>query len=112
MVVAVAVLLEIKAMIVGESAEPVVRAAIRAHIERQPEVRHVINLITLQWGEKLVIAVQAEMNESGSAAALVAAINRVEASIQATFPQARWVFFEPEVRGRNGSPAGRDPEVG
>ncbi len=100
MAVAVAVLLEVKAMIVGESAEPAVRAAIRAHVEARPEVRHVINLLTLQWGEKLIVAVQAEMNDPGSAAALIAAINAVEASIQQAFPQARWVFFEPDVRRR------------
>jgi cation diffusion facilitator family transporter len=98
MVVAVAILLEIKAMIVGESAEPAVRAAIREHVLARPEVKHLINLITLQWGEKLIIAVQAELHETGSAGALVDAINRVEASLQAAFPQARWVFFEPEVK--------------
>jgi len=27
----------------------------------------------------------------------VAAVNRVEASLQEKFPQARWVFFEPDV---------------
>jgi hypothetical protein len=58
----------------------------------------VINLITLQWGEKLIVAVQAEMHDPGSAAALIAAVNDVEASIQQAFPQARWVFFEPDVR--------------
>ncbi|MGE5337108.1 MAG: cation diffusion facilitator family transporter [Gemmatimonadota bacterium] len=98
MVVAIAVLQEIKAMIIGESAEPAVRAAIRAHIEARREVRNVISLITLQWGEKLIVAVQAEMHDPGSAAALIAAINDVEASIQQAFPQARWVFFEPDVR--------------
>ncbi len=98
MAVAVAVLLEVKAMIVGESAEPAVRAAIRAHLAARPEVRHVISLLTLQWGEKLIIAVQAEMNDPGSAAALIAAVNEVEASLQREFPQARWVFFEPDVR--------------
>jgi len=98
MVVAIAVLLEIKAMIVGESAEPAVRAALLKHIESQPEVRHLLNVITLQWGEKLIVAVQAEMHDPGSAAALIDAVNRVEASIQAAFPQARWVFFEPDVK--------------
>jgi hypothetical protein len=36
------------------------------------------------------------MDMTGSAADLVAAVNRVEASLQEKFPQARWVFFEPE----------------
>jgi non-canonical (house-cleaning) NTP pyrophosphatase len=51
----------------------------------------------LQWGEQLVIAVQAQMAPQPSAEALVAAINRVEHAIQTTWPQARWVFFEPEL---------------
>src|SRR2546429_9054766 len=44
-VVAVAIIREVKGMIVGESAEPVVRAAIEAHLRAQPEVRNVIRLI-------------------------------------------------------------------
>lgn len=96
-IVAIAIIREVKGMIVGESAEPAVRAAIEAHIRAQPEVRSVIRLITLQWGERLVVAVQAEMDMSGSGAELVAAVNRVEASLQEKFPQARWVFFEPEI---------------
>ena len=39
-------------MIVGESAEPAVRRAIEAHLVAQPEIRRVLRLITLQWGEK------------------------------------------------------------
>lgn len=99
-VVAVAIIREVKSMMVGESAEPAVRAAIEAHLCAQPEIRSVIRLITLQWGERLVVAVQAEMDLRGGAAELVATINRIEASLQAAFPQARWVFFEPDVRDR------------
>jgi cation diffusion facilitator family transporter len=99
-VVAVAIIREVKGMIVGESAEPAVRAAIEAHVRARPEVRDMIRLITLQWGERLVVAVQAEMDMSGSAHDLVAAVNRVEESLQQAFPQVRWVFFEAEVRKR------------
>jgi cation diffusion facilitator family transporter len=95
-VIAIAIILEIKSMIVGESAEPATRRAIEAHITALPEVRRVIRIITLQWGEKLVIAVRAEMAPVDSADALIDAINRAEASIQAAFPQAMWVFFEPD----------------
>jgi divalent metal cation (Fe/Co/Zn/Cd) transporter len=96
-VVAVTIIWEIKGMIVGESAEPAVRRAIEAHLVAQPEIRRVLRLITLQWGEKLVVAVQAEMAPSPSAAAMVDSINRIEASLQAAFPLALWVFFEPDV---------------
>ena len=97
MVVAVFVTPEVKAMITGESAAPEVQAAIRTHIEARPEVEQVINLITLQWGEQLMIAVQAKMQPQPSDRALVDAINLVEASIQQRWPQAKWCFFEPDV---------------
>ena len=99
MVVALFVTREVKAMITGESAAPEVRAAIRTHIEARDEVDSVINLITLQWGEQLMIAVQAKMHPQPSDNALVDAINAVEASIQQRWPQAKWVFFEPDVVG-------------
>jgi cation diffusion facilitator family transporter len=97
-VVAIAVTVEVKAMITGESADAETRAAIRAHLLARPEVKSIIHLITLQWGEQIMVAVQAEMQPQPGDRALVDAINRVEAALQAAFPQVTWVFFEPDVR--------------
>jgi cation diffusion facilitator family transporter len=97
MVVATIITREVKAMITGESAAPEVHAAIKSHIEERPEVECVIHLITLQWGEQLMIAVQAKMQRQSSDVALVDAINVVEQSIQERWPQAKWCFFEPEL---------------
>lgn len=99
MVVAFLVMREVKSLIVGESAEPEMRGAIRRHVEDRPEVRSVMSLITLQWGDAVVVAVQAEMAEQPSASALVDAINVVEESIQTRWPAVRWVFFEPDHPG-------------
>ncbi|AUT70929.1 cation diffusion facilitator family transporter [Paraburkholderia hospita] len=97
MVIAVLVAREVKSMIIGESASPEVRRAIEAHLHTRTEIRSIINLITLQWGRHVVVAVQAEMIDYDSGRAMVDAINIVEADLQATFPQVRWVFFEPDV---------------
>ena len=99
MVVALFVTREVKAMITGESAAPDVRGAILAHIEARPEVESVINLITLQWGEQLMVAVHAKMQPQVTDRALIDAINLVECSIQARWPQAKWCFFEPDHGG-------------
>ena len=98
MIVAILVMREVKSLIVGESAEPRLRAEIRAHVTARPEVLEVMNLITLQWGDAIVVAVQAEMAPQPSARALVDAINVVEDSILARWPAVRWVFFEPDHR--------------
>ncbi|MEA3128854.1 MAG: hypothetical protein QOF46_649 [Paraburkholderia sp.] len=97
MVIAWLVAREVKSMIVGESASPEVRRAIEAHLRARAEIRGIINMITLQWGRHVVVAVQAEMVDYASGRAMVDAINVIEADLQAAFPQVRWVFFEPDV---------------
>jgi hypothetical protein len=44
-----------------------------------------------------VVAVQAEMIDYASGRAMIDAINVIEEDLQTTFPQVRWVFFEPDV---------------
>ena len=100
MVIAVLVLIEVKGLIVGESAAPELRAEIARFVAAQPEVAEVFNVITLAWGDKVVIAVKARMAEAEriSGAQLVERINAVEARMQERFPTAKWVFFDPDVR--------------
>jgi hypothetical protein len=76
------------------------RAEIEAFVAVQPEVEQVLNIITLAWGDKVVIAVKARMRgmETQTGLQLVDAINAVEARMQERFPAAQWVFFEPDVR--------------
>lgn len=100
MIIAVLVLIEVKGLIVGESASPEQREAIRRFVADQPEVAEVLNVITLAWGDKVVIAVKARMAEAEviTGAQMVERINTVEARMQEAFPAAKWVFFEPDVR--------------
>lgn len=100
MVIAIAIMIEVKGLIVGESAVPEQRAEIEAFIAAQPEVARVFNVITLAWGDRLVIAVKARMadDEAITGAEMVRRINAVEARIQEHFPAARWVFFEPDEK--------------
>ncbi len=100
MLVAVFVMIEVKALIVGESVSPEMRAEIEAFVTAQPEVEQVLNIITLAWGDKIVIAVKARMTDMEAITGLdmVHAINAVEERMQQRWPQATWVFFEPDVR--------------
>lgn len=94
--VAVLLSLEIKALITGESAEAETESAIRAFLVARSEVTEVYNLLTLQMGEGILLAVKARMAETASATAMVDAINRVEAELRVAFPAVRWCFFEPD----------------
>lgn len=100
MVIAIAVMIEVKGLIVGESAAPQLRAEIEVFVAAQVEVEAVLNVITLAWGDKVVIAVKARMRdmETQTGLQMVEAINAVEARMQEQFPSAQWVFFEPDTR--------------
>ena len=96
--VAVLIGIEVKSLLIGQSAEPQVQAALRAHLEAQPQVAQVYNVITQQLGSDLMVAVKARMHPMASDVALIEAINEVERNMRAAFTQARWVFFEPDLR--------------
>ena len=94
-VVTMAMSAEIKSLLIGESASPAVRRAVRAFLSARPEIQRISSLITLQHGEDLVVAIKAQMRATATPAELVEAVDRCEADLKAAFPQARWVFFEP-----------------
>lgn len=96
-VVAVFVAREVASLLVGQSAEPVLHAALTEFVCAQPEVERVFNLITLQLGPDVMVAAKAQMRGELSGAELIDAINRVEAAMKARFPEIRWSFFEPDV---------------
>ncbi len=98
MIVALLVGMEVKALLVGQSAEPQVVVAMRRHLQAQPEVTELYNLLTQQLGSEVMVAVKARMTPQPSDVALVEAINRVERGLREVFPQIRWIFFEPDVR--------------
>ena len=70
---------------------------IHRFLTAREEVDEVLNLITLQNGADVVVAVKARMAERISAPALVDAINRCERALRAAFPRVRWLFFEPDT---------------
>jgi len=97
-IVAVVVGVEIKALLIGQSVEGRVLERMREHIAAHDEVETVYNLLTQQLGRDVMVAVKARMRPASTGLALVEAINRVEQSFRAAFPQVQWLFFEPDVR--------------
>jgi cation diffusion facilitator family transporter len=96
--VAIFVGIEVKALLVGQSTDPATRDAMLRFLNARAEVAEVFNLITLQNGDDVVVAVKARMADYPSAAELIDAINRCESALRAEFPEVRWLFFEPDNR--------------
>ena len=102
MIVALGIAVEVKSLLIGESAPPRTRRAIRAFLKAQPGITEVQNLVTMQDGDYLIVAVQARMTATSSAEELVAAIAQCKAALRENFPNIAWVFFEPAPTGTAG----------
>src|SRR5687768_6593992 len=96
-VVAIGIGKEIKALLIGQSAEPQTQQRMQVFLERQPGVEKIYGMITMQLGTTLMVAVKAKMR-AATAGDLVAAINHAEAALRAEFPEIQWLFFEPDIR--------------
>ena len=97
LVVAVLLAVEVKALLIGQGVEPRRRAELLAFLNARPEVAEVLNLITLQMGPDVMVAVKARMMPATSDRHLIDAINTVEAAMKAQFDDVRWSFFEPDI---------------
>ena len=95
-VVAIFVARKCAALLIGQSVEPRVHAAIVDFLALQPEIERVFNLIAMQLGPDVMVAVKAQVRAQ-DARELVDATNRVETAMKERFPEIRWSFFEPDV---------------
>jgi cation diffusion facilitator family transporter len=90
------VLVEVKAMITGESVGEKKEAQIREFLLAQPEIEEVYNIIAMQWGNDMMVATKAKIKAT-TADELVINIDAVEERLQKEF-SIRWSFFEPDNR--------------
>ena len=97
-VVAAVLAIEVKSLLVGESASRESIARIRAAIEGTAGVSQVIHMKTLHVApEELLVAVKVGVDESATAGDITALIDAVELNLRAAEPMAQNVYIEPDV---------------
>jgi divalent metal cation (Fe/Co/Zn/Cd) transporter len=94
--VAAGIAIEIKGLLIGQSAEPATEARLREFLLKQDGVEEIFKLLTLQLGTSLMVAVKARM-KGATVGEAVADINRAEKALRAEFPEVQWLFFEPDI---------------
>jgi len=96
--VAVILAIEMKSLLIGESADAEVEHAIVAALEDGPEVDRVIHLRTLHLGpETLLVAAKIAVSRDQSAAAVIAGIDKAERRVRAAVPIAEVIYLEPDL---------------
>lgn len=96
--VAVVLAIEMKSLLVGESARPDVQRAIVAAIEGTGGIERVIHLRTMHVGpDSLLVAAKIAVKRADTAADIAAAIDESEQAIRAAVPIAGLIFLEPDL---------------
>lgn len=97
-VVAIVLAVEMKSLLIGESATGDQVAAIRRAIEAGPEVERTIHLRTVHLGpEELLVAAKIAVRHDDTAATVARGIDAVEARIRAAVPIANVIYLEPDI---------------
>lgn len=88
---------EVHDLLIGQSIDPTTKLAMHQFLEQRPEISRVLNLITLQLGADVMVAIKAEMSRDLATRGVVEEINQVESELKRAFPDVKWCFFEPDV---------------
>jgi cation diffusion facilitator family transporter len=96
--VAVALAVETKSLLLGESASADAQRAILAALDGTDGVERVIHLKTMHLGpDELLVAVKIGVAATDSAADVAAAIDRAEVAMRDAVPAATSIYVEPDL---------------
>ena len=95
---AVVLAMEMRSLLIGESAARKVVVALRQAIENHPPVRRLIHMRTEHIGpEELLVAVKVEFDSELDFEGVCAAISSMEVVMREAVPIARVIYIEPDI---------------
>ncbi len=96
--IAIVLGIEMKSLLIGESASPDDQLAIVGAIEADAQVRGLIHLRTEHIGpEELLVGAKIDFDPALTMPELALGIDRVEAAIRTAVPSARVIYLEPDI---------------
>jgi cation diffusion facilitator family transporter len=102
-VIAIVLAIEMKSLLIGESATKEHVEAIEQAIDTEPLVDRIIHMKTLHIGpEELLVAVKVAVTRGDTAEQVAEAIDATETRIRDAVPIARMIYIEPDI-DRNAS---------
>lgn len=96
--IAIVLAIEMKGLLIGESAAPVDYDAIRSAMVESPNVVDVVHLRTQHFGpEQLLVGAKIAFAETLTLSELADSINEVERRVREVVPIARPMYIEPDI---------------
>jgi cation diffusion facilitator family transporter len=96
-VISIFLAIKIKGLLIGQSVDIKVREEISGFLEARPEIDTVLNLITVQLGAQIMVAVKVKMATVENVDELIRNINRCEVALKKQNQSIQWIFFEPDT---------------
>jgi len=108
--VAIFLAIEMKSLLLGESATREAQQKIVAAIENTPGVQRLIHIKTLHLGpEEVLVAAKVGVEPTTDAAVVAETINAAERAIREAEPMSVHIYLEPDIFLENYTPAERPP---
>ena len=86
----------VRSLLVGSSADPIIREAIDKIIDDDDAVVELLNTITIQFGPDTMLAAKIRMRPDESLSSAIRSINTLERRLKRKIPDLKWCFIEPD----------------
>ena len=96
-VISVFLTLRMQSLLVGRSADPLIREAIDKVIRDNEDIEQVFNTITMQMGPYTMLAAKIKLKSGIDIDTAVDDINALEVRLKEEIPNLKWCFIEPDV---------------
>jgi cation diffusion facilitator family transporter len=89
---------EMKSLLIGESASPEVQRMIVDALEAGPELARVIHMRTVHISpDSILVAAKVEVRDADTTAQVAAAIDTAERRVRSAVPIAKTIYLEPDI---------------
>jgi cation diffusion facilitator family transporter len=97
LMVSLFLIIRMKDLLIGKSAAPDIQMAIRKHMEADPLIEDIFNIITVQIGPYVMLAGKIKIKDPVDIQTACQTINKMEAGLKAVIPEIKWSFIEPDI---------------
>ena len=98
-VVALALARESKDLLIGEPADPLIEAAVRAAVDRRPEVTGVNEITTIHIGPRnIFVGLSVDFEDRVPVGRVEAMIAEAETELRACWPSIRAIYINPQAK--------------
>ncbi len=97
-IIAILIGREVKDLLIGQGVDPIIDKEMREFLANRDDIVELYNVLTMQLGPDVMVAIKAKMNTELSAQQMIEQINQTEADFKQQFPQVLWLFFEPDCK--------------